>query len=145
MAKIVRLTEQDLVRLVNRVIKEQNSGNKSSTYTKADYEKEFSKENWLKNAKKIFLDKGYKVTHNSDLVMKKDNKEVRHNTIGNESYDLTISNYPAFKVVQISLENFNAMGPFKITYIKRGNVGSAQQTSTQNMNGSEVGQLLRKF
>ena len=145
MAKIVRLTEQDLVRLVNKVIKEQNSGNKSSTYTKGDYKKEFSKESFLNNTKNTFLQKGYKVIKNSPLLMKKDNKEVRYETIGKEMIQLTISNYPSFNVIQISLDNFNPMGPFKVEYIKRGNVGDAQTTNVKSLNGSEVWEIFQKF
>jgi len=145
MAKIVRLTEQDLVRLVNRVINEQNSGNKSSTYTKGDYEKEHSKENWLKNAKNLFMQKGYKVIGNSPFVMKKGKNEIRHeNFSGNDVFSLKIDNYPAFVNTEINLDNYNPQGPFKVKYYKRGNVGETQVTETQ-MNGSEVWKLLQDF
>jgi hypothetical protein len=145
MAKIVRLTEQDLVRLVNRVIKEQNSGNKSSTYTKGDYEKEHSKENWLKKAKNLFKQRGYKLISNSPFLMKKDNREVRYeNLLGNDMFSLNISNYPAFDNTQINLKNYSPQGPFKVKYYKRGKVGETQVNEVE-MNGWEVWQLLEKF
>jgi len=120
-----------------KLIKEQNA--------KSDYLKEHTKESWLKNAKNLFMQKGYKVISNSPFVMKKGKNEIRHgNFLGNDVFSLTIDNYPAFVNTHINLDNYHPMGPFKVKYYKRGNVGETQVTETQ-MNGSEVWKLLQDF
>ena len=137
MAKIVRLTEQDLVRLVNKVIKEQSA--------ESDYLKEHTKENWLKKAKNLFKQRGYKLISSSPFVMKKDNREVRYeNLLGNDVFSLNISNYPSFDNTQINLKNYHPMGPFEVKYYKRGKVGETKVTKKE-MNGYEVWQLLEEF
>lgn len=131
MKKIVRLTESDLVRLVNRVINEQSE----------------TKEDFLKGLKKDFLKKGFQSQQgvNSLLSMKKGDYQV-------EAFDerrgnvLNLTNLGMNKeLISISLKNYSMFGPFEVKYIKADKNGSYKIVKTEKLNGNEVGRIIEKF
>jgi hypothetical protein len=145
MAKIVRLTEQDLVRLVNRVINEQTEKEKG----------------FVNNIKKRFISKGYTVKNygGGSLLNMTKGKEYSV-SIHKEEYPkklvLDLSKHfinpetkkYEFQSINIDVVNYdeslNGGGPiyrYKVDYYGDG----GKFIKTENLNGFQFGELLDNY
>ena len=120
MSKIIRLTENDLIRLVNKVIKEQN--------TKTDGENDIYG-GFLNKIKNILREKGYNnvkkqklniYTENLISMAKGNNKVENFSDDEGDFIQLSKNNHPNYEFKKIyfsGLKDIN--GPYKVEYYTR--------------------------
>jgi hypothetical protein len=144
MAKIVRLTEQDLVRLVNRVINEQK------TYTKADNENGI--DGFFNKIRNILIKKGYNKVNPVDnrfphIAMAKGKNRVDTLIENDHSFILLSKNgRPNSEKTKIYIDDLKDInGPYKVEYYTvTENVGF-KLNKTENMNVGQVLQLIQSM
>jgi len=137
MKKIVRLTEQDLVRLVNRVLKEQVNNDKGI-------------DGFFNKIKNILIKKGYNKVMPVDnrfpwISMSKGKNRV-DTLIENEQSFILLSknNHPNYEKTKIYIDGLKDInGPYKVEYYKVKYDESPKLIKSENLNAGEVLQLIQ--
>jgi hypothetical protein len=126
MSKVIKLTEQDLVRLAKRVIQEQSE----------------TLESFLQMVKKDFLKKGFKLikSNYSLLSMYKRPYTVDFYDEGGQKKLILSDTGTSPESTIIYLNNYSMFGPFVVEYFKGG-----KKIKTEKLDGYKIGQLLQNF
>jgi hypothetical protein len=143
MRKIVRLTEQDLVRLVNKVISEQSSKSPSDKGDTGIH-------GFFNKIKNVLIKKGYNKVPATDptfswISLAKGKNRVETMIEDGKSFiALNKNNHPNYEVTKIYTDGLKDInGPYKVEYYTVKYEDNPKLIKTENLNAGEVLQLIQ--